>query len=335
MTACGNPVITQRNVDEPVGVSHEYGAPRNTSYSAEVETEKDVLRLAVFEQSECEKIRVRVVARTEETLHDDEVVDREPLGPIQIADGSDGVVPCAQRYARDVRVTLRVGSADHLLGRTDAFGEIAVNLSDELKQSLYGEGAPAEAELFVERTPVMKVPLAELNKHEARKLELLAEFETLLSQEGEPTSAQIARSYVLYEQLRQLGRIDARVNGLCARFLELLYGRKAMEATENLKRNLNALKEARELLGGGGVPVFVQVAARAGDTPAGVLNWARGQVALVVHSTPSVCQQGFSWSRVSGALPNAARFAFSYLRYAYDDPFERQVSALCTKLGHS
>ena len=68
LTGCGGGVTSQRFADAPVGVSHELGAPKNTSYSAELETEKDVLRLTVFEQSECERIRVRIVSRTQETL---------------------------------------------------------------------------------------------------------------------------------------------------------------------------------------------------------------------------------------------------------------------------
>ena len=87
---------------------------------------------------------------------------------------------------------------------------------------------------------------------------------------------------MIYEQLQQLGRHDARVRGLSARFLELLYGRKAKEESENLKRNLKALNEAKDLLGDG-VPIFVQVAARAGETPVTVLNWARGQVAVLLR----------------------------------------------------
>jgi hypothetical protein len=47
---CGGGALSQRFADEPVGVSHELGAPKNTAYSAELETEKDVLRLIVFEQ---------------------------------------------------------------------------------------------------------------------------------------------------------------------------------------------------------------------------------------------------------------------------------------------
>ncbi len=336
IAGCGggsSAIVTERMVDRPVGTSHQYGTPRNTSYSADVETEKDVLRLIVYEQSECERIRVRVVSRTRETLQDGEVVQREPIGPTQIADGSDGMVPCAQRYARDVRVSLRVGSATHLLGRTDAFGELAINLSAELEQSLYGEGGESSGMLVVERQEVQPVSFSELTKHETRKNELLAEFEALLNTKMGPT--EIARSYVLYEQLRQLDRFDARVSGLHARFLELLYGRKEAEDAKNLKRNLQALKEAKDILSAGatGIPMFVQIAANGGETTPAVLRWARGQVAIALHQTPAVCQGKFTWARFTKhQWSPASRFAFSFMRYAYDDPFADEVNGLCHNL---
>jgi hypothetical protein len=328
--------VSQRFADEPVGVSHELGAPRNTSYSAELETEKDVLRLIVFEQSECERIRVRIVSRPEETLRDGEVVPRQPVGPVQIAEGSEGVVQCDQRYARDVRVALLVGSSTHGLGRTNPKGELAINLSAELRQSLYGETAPESATLMVEGREVTQVPLAELKKHEERVDELLSEFEALLGKPNEELSGEeISRSYELYEQLRQLDRGDARISALHARFLELLYGRKEKEASESLKRNLSALREAKDIIatGAAGVPMFVQVAAQGGALDPAALRWARGQIAMSLRSRASACRSGFSWSALdSGDWSQDARFAFAYLRYAYDDPFQDQITALCQRL---
>jgi hypothetical protein len=328
--------MSQRYADEPVGMSHELGAPKNTSYSAELETEKDVLRLIVFEQSECERIRVRIVSRTEETLRDGEVVQRQPVGPVQIAEGSEGVVQCDQRYARDVRVTLQVGSATHRLGRTSPRGELAINLSNELRQSLYGETAPESATLLVEGREVTQVPLAELKKHEERVDQLLTEFEALLGKPADTlTPAEIARSYELYEQLRQLDRGDARISGLHARFLELLYGRKEKEASESLKRNLAALREVKDIIatGAAGVPMFVQIAAQGGALDPAALRWARGQVAMSLRGRPPACQGPFSWSALdSGDWSTDTRFAFLYLRYAYDDPFQDEVTALCQRL---
>jgi hypothetical protein len=334
-TACGGGALTHRFHDEVVGTSYELGAAKNTAYSAELESEKDVLRLTVFEQSECERIRVRIVSRTEETLRDGEVIEREPVGPVQVAEGSDGVVPCDQRYARDVRLSLEVGTATHRLGRTNQFGELNINLSAELKQSLYGETAPESATLLVEGKPASTVPLVELRKHEERIDQLVKEFEVLLAKPAEQLSAEeVTRSYTLYEQLRQLDRGDARISATHARFLELLYGRKEKEASENLKRNLAALKEAKELIAAGatGVPLFVQIAAREGTLDPAALRWAQGQVVVSLRSRMAVCQSGFSWSSLGSDWPADARFAFAYLRYAYDDPFQEQVRGLCQHL---
>lgn len=333
---CAATQTTQRNVDKAVGMSHQLGTPKNIQYSADHEAEKDILRLMIYEQSECDRIRVRIVSRTRELLKDGEVVAQEPIGPTQIAEGSDGIVPCAQRYARDVRVSLRVGSAVHLLGRTNPFGELTVNLSAELKQSLYGEGAPKSALLVVEQQEVATISLEELGKYEARVTELLTEFEALMGASAEPSSEQIARSYVLYEQLRQLDRGDARISGLLARFLEKLYGRKQEEETKNLRRNLKALQEAKDVIAAGasGVPMFAQIATNSGETNAAVLRWAKGEVVIALRTTPGLCQSPFSWSSYAPqSLAPSARFAFSFLRFAYDDPFADQVNVLCARMS--
>ncbi|MEN9577575.1 MAG: hypothetical protein RJA70_584 [Pseudomonadota bacterium] len=319
-------------------MSHEFGTPKNTQYSADFEAEKDSLRLMIYEQSECERIRVRIVSRTRELLKDGEVVSQEPVGPTQIAEGSDGVVPCAQRYARDVRVSLRVGSATHLLGRTNAFGELSVNLAAELKQSLFGEGAPPSALLLVEQQEVSPIPLQELSKYESRVSQLVADFEGLLAADGELNSEQIARSYVLYEQLRQLDRGDARISGLHARFLEKLYGRKQEDEAKNLRRNLKALQEAKDVLalGGTGVPMFVQIATNGGEATPAALRWARGEVLMTLRATPSLCQGPFDWtSYTTQKVGPSGRFAFSFLRFAYDDPFRDEVNTLCSRMSRS
>jgi hypothetical protein len=222
------------------------------------------------------------------------------------------------------------------LGRTNPKGELAINLSAELRQSLYGETAPESAMLLVEGKEVTQVPLAELKKHEERVDDLVAEFEALLAKPADTsTPGEIARSYELYEQLRQLDRGDARISALHARFLELLYGRKEKEASENLKRNLSALKEVKDIIatGAAGVPMYVQIAAQGGTLDPAALRWARGQVALTLRSRQTACQGGFSWAVLnSGDWSSDDRFAFAYLRYAYDDPFQNEISALCQRM---
>lgn len=331
-SGCASAPLTQRFVDTPVGVGHELGAPKNKVYSVDVETEKDALRITVFEQSECDRIRVRIVSRVEESVRGDDVVGREPLGPVQIAEGSDGVAICDQRFARGAQVSLQIGTATHRLGRANPFGEVEVSLSDELKQSLYGESTPKSGTLIVERQEVGVLSLAELAKHESRTNQLVAEFQGLLDR-PELGAADISRAYVIYEQLRLLDRGDARISALSERFLELQYGRKQAQATETLKRNLEALKGVKELLAAGAreVPMFVQVAVQSGETSASVLRWARGQLVVSARSAPAFCQSNFTWAALSSYDPST-QLALGLLRYAYDDGFEQDVRQLCARL---
>ena len=85
--------------------------------------------------------------------------------------------------------------------------------------------------------------------------------------------------------------------------------------------------------GATGVPMFVQIAAQGGTLDPAALRWARGQVAVSLHQRVAVCKSGFSWSALdSGDWPTDARFAFAYLHYAYDDPFQDEVAALCQRM---
>ncbi len=333
---CGGGPVTQRYVDSPAGTGYELGAAKNTTYSAEIEPAKDVLRLIVFEQSECDKIRVRIVARTEQSVRDGEVIAEEPMGPVQIAEGNEGVVPCDQRFARDVRVSLQVGSATHLLGHTDPRGELAVNLSAGLEQSLYGENAPANAVLIVEGQAAGEVPLAELRKHEERMTQLIAEFQSLLDRPQTALSQEdIARAYVLFDQLSQLSRRDARVTGLQTRFLEMVYGRKQQEATENMKRNLEALSSAKELLSSAtSTPMFVQVGLKDGTVSTALLTWAQGQILGGLRTSPAICQGGITWPALLGqSWPTTTQVAIQYLRYAYGDGYVTSIQQSCSTLG--
>lgn len=332
--ACAGAPLTQRYVDEPQGETYELGAPQNTRYDADVQTSRDLLHLAVYEQSECERILVKVVSRTQETLQGDDVVAREFVGPVQVAEGSDGRVPCHQRYARDVQVALQVGNATYPLGRTDPFGELHTSLSAELKQGLYGESTPATAHLLIERQVVAPVSLAELAKHEQRVEALLPEFEALVGKER-LNGEELARAYSLYEQLRALDRADPRIAGLTGRFLESQYGRLEEEASANIARNLAALKDAQAMLATPlvGVPMYVQIGARDGAATADILRWARGEVALGLRDNPSYCRTQSTSTKTSlQQLRPATQFALHYMRFAFDDRLDNQVRTVCTSV---
>jgi hypothetical protein len=337
--ACGaSTPFTHRYVDTEVGVVDAVGAPRDTEYIANAQAEREVIRVAVFERSVCDKLKMKIVHRVDETLKGDEVISRAPPTTVQIAAGKDGVVPCNERWARNVWVSLRIGDQTFRLGAPSDRGEVVANLSAELKQSLYGEKPASEAIVVVNGVDAGKLSLAGYASHEGRVNALLDELRGLLEKPVEVlTAAEITRSYELYEQLDQLDTgNDARIAGLRKRFLELVYMRKQRDATENLKRNAAALKDAKLILPtitAGLVPPYVVTAVQGGLTTPDALLWARGEAALAVRQYPALCAGGpFSWNRLSGGdYAPKARLAFSYLRYAYDDPFLSEVQGLCSR----
>jgi hypothetical protein len=336
---CGRGSITHRNVDTVVGTTDAYGAPRNLRYSAYAETQHEVLRITVFEQSECDQFKMKVVQRVDETIRNGEVIGREPAKQVQIADGTSGVVPCGERWARNAWVGLRVGGQTFRLGAPSPQGEVLANLSGELQQSLYAQPPSAEAVIVVNGLDAGAVSLAGLNLHEKRLNELLGELTAILAKDDNAiTKDDITKSYVLYDQLGQLDTGgDARVSGVRTRFLELLYQRKQKDATENLKRNISALNEAKgivPLVAAGAVPGAVLTSVKGGELAADAIWWARGEVASALHNYPALCgPTPFSWGRVSGDYAPTTRLAFSYLRYAYSDPFQAEVRALCGRLA--
>ena len=121
------------------------------------------------------------------------------------------------------------------------------------------------------------------------------------------------------------------------RFLELLYQRKQHEATENMKHNLKALADAKGLLpsvGPGMVPPYMMSAVQGGLVNPEALWWSRGEVALALRHYPALCGSPVTWGQITpGSFPPATRLAFSYLRFAYDDPFQSEVRGLCSRQG--
>jgi hypothetical protein len=185
--------------------------------------------------------------------------------------------------------------------------------------------------VMIERQEVATLSMAELAKHEQRAAELAAEFKGILDQPVQ-TPADISRSYVLYEQLQQLDRNTAEIHALSQRFFELVYKRKALDANEQLKRNLEVLKGAKELLmtaSAATVPAFVRVSISGGNPSKDVVEWALGQIALSVRSQPALCSAPFTWASVTADLGPNSQVAFSVARYQYSDSFASQVQALC------
>ena len=337
---CGRGAITHRNVDTVVGTTDAYGAPRNTRYTAYAETEREVMRITVFEQSECDQLKMKVVQRVDETVRNGEVIGREPAKQIQVADGTSGVVPCAERWARNAWVALRVRGQTFRLGAPSPRGEVIVNLSDALEQSLYAEPASSEAVIVVNGLDAGTVSLAGLNVHEKRVKDLVDQLGAILAKDDNAvTKDDITRSYELFDQLGQIDTgSDARVSGIRTRFLELLYQRKQRDSTEHLKKNIAALNEAKgivPLVAAGGVPESVLTAVKGGVATPDAIWWARGEVASALRHYPALCgPTPFSWNRLGGNEYNPeTRLAFSYLRYAYSDPFQTEVQRVCERLA--
>ncbi len=339
VAGCGGGAITHRYVDTEVGYTDAYGAPRGTQYAATAEAEHELIRITVFERSECDKLRMKVVHRVDQAVRGDKVVSEEPATTVQLPAGAEGVVPCNERWARGVWVALRIGEQTFRIGMPNERGEVQANLAGELKQSLYAEAAPSSATVVVNGVDAGTVSLAAYTSHEARVTRLLDELRAILSKDDAAiTKEDIAHSYELYGQLGQLDTGgDARIEGLRVRFLEVVYQRKQKEATEHLKRNIAALNEAKNLLPAitaGAIPPYVAAAIQGGLANPDALLWARGEAALALHRYPALCGPApFTWSRV-GVTDYAAstRIAFSYLRFAYDDPFQTELRGLCGRM---
>ena len=335
LTACGTSAITYRTVDSPVGYTEALGAPHGLQYYGRAEPEREVIRLTVFEAAECDKLRMKVVSRVQEAWKGDKLMNREPAKTVQEFESKQGTVPCNERFARNVWVGLKVNEQTYRLGMPTVRGEVIANLAGELRTALFAETAPKEATLVVDGVDAGQVSLAGYNTHENRLNNVLDEFRDLLAKDS-LTPAEITRSYELYDTLTQLDTGgDPRVSAVRARFLELLYQRKQREATDNMKRNLQALNEAKGLLsavGPGLVPPYVITSVQGGLYSAETLGWSRAEAALTVRRHPELCSGPFTWGRVTQAqFPAVTRLAFSYLRFAYEDPFQAEVRTLCAR----
>jgi hypothetical protein len=186
------------------------------------------------------------------------------------------------------------------------------------------------------------VELAQLAGSERRLEELLAEFRKVLDRPQEQlTGAELAHAYELYEQLARFDSSDPRIAALQALFMERLYHRKATEANERFRNNLEALDSAKNILASHAhdmsVPDYVTGAINGGALDNQTVEWARGQVAIAIRRYPTLCgpspDVGFTWSRLNLSPPPAeSRLAFEVLRSAYDNPYEKEIALLCRRV---
>lgn len=315
-------------------MSEQLGAPRDTHYSADVEANRGRVRLVVREESVCDVIPVQSVIENGEKKF--------------IAGNPVKTQPCNERVARNVIVSLEVDGNTHRLGEPNERGEVEAQLSDRVLQDLYGADtsrAPVAKLMLRDRQgraeQIGTIELTQLAESDRRLDELLAEFRKVLDRPQEQLSgAELARAYELYEQLARFDTSDPRVSALQALFMERLYQRKAQEANQRFRNNLEALDAAKNILNQNRtsiiLPGYVSHAIEGGVMDDRSADWARGQVAIAIRRNPTLCgpnDGGFTWSRLNlSPPPPESRLAFEMLRFAYDNPYEKEIAVLCRRV---
>jgi hypothetical protein len=336
VTACGDkPPAQQPSAPEVGPASEQLGAPRDTHYAADIEANRGRVRVIVREESLCDVIPMQSV-----------VVDGKKKF---IAGDPTKSQPCNERLARNVVLSLEVEGNTFRLGEPNSRGEVEAQLSNRILTDLYGgdtSRAPVAKLMLRDRTGKSEelgtVELTQLAESDRRLDELLAEFRRVLDRPQERLSgAELARAYELYEQLARFDSSDPRVGALQALFMERLYQRKAIEANQRFKNNLEALNSAKNILSTNRttivLPGYVSSAINGGVMDDRSADWARGQVAIAIRRNPTLCgpnaDEGFTWSRLQlSPPPPESRLAFEMLRFAYDDPYEKEIASLCRRV---
>ncbi len=334
--ACASTPVTTRTVDDPAGEAVEYGAPEDTTYTAELDAGREYGTITVYRKSSCDVIPVTVMQRYKETVRGDEVLERSPLNKRQVAGQPRGTVVCDQGYARNVEVLLEADGGRFSLGTTDELGRVEANLARVFKVASFEE-VPESAKVLLRSTKgrpveeVARISLQQLQRHDAKVAELSAKLEAILAKgETGATPEDITRSYELYNQMVDVAPHDPRVRALAARFWELYYGRKLEESRERLGKNLAALEEAQTVLrsaGDAAIPIYVQAAVNSGTLDSRALEWASLRLVRALRGAPAVCSAGFSWAAIPTYGWGAdARLAAHYVHYAYGSSHAELVS---------
>lgn len=335
--ACGgSPQYTRRMVETPAGYSQTLGPAKNTAYMAKVAMEHNIAHITVYERSECDVVKLKVIDRVEETLDEDQVVvQREAKGSLKIPEGGPaGTQPCEERFAR-VPLMLSYAGNTYPLGDTSPTGALDVDLASVVKPGTRGVDFTSNnpGVLLVAGRPVGEVPLTGLAQQQQRLDAILAELGPILGKPATKLSdAEVTRAYTLYEQMRELAPEDARVIGMQRRFVEVIGGFKDLAKTESLKRNLAALNDAKDLIKtlGANVPQYVQVSIADNRPSPDALAWAQAAALLQVRSNPGLCAGAWDWTRVDNTT-GETRLAFQYLRYAFDDGYSRWLGSVCKR----
>ncbi len=335
LASCGAETANEPPPKSPqqVGKSQQLGAPKDTRYQAEIEAEHGRIRVVVREVSRCDVIPIETVIENGETRW--------------VAGQPTSSQPCNQRVTRNGTVSLEVAGNTYRLGEPNSNGELETQLSDRMAQALYapGEQPPIARVTIRDKLGVSHelgtIELTQLRRTDQRLDELLSEFRRLLDRPQQQLSgSELARGYELYEQLAAFDSSDPRIAGLMALFMDRLYQRKASEATETFKNNLEALNAAKDILKNNTalvLPGYVLGALNSGSLDARSVAWARSVVALSLRKNRDLCTvgnaTGFRWATLQlSPPPPESRLAFQLLRFAYDNPYETELTALCQRL---
>ena len=335
--ACNKPAPPPAapSAPQPGGTSEQLGAPRDTHYAADIEATRGRVRVIVREESVCDVIPVQSVVQDGKKKF--------------IAGNPTKTQPCQERVARNVILSLEVGGNTFRLGEPNQRGEVEAQLSNRILSGLYGDdtkNAPVAKLMLRDRQGLAQelgnIELTQLAESDRRLDELLVEFRKVLDRPQEQlTGAELARAYELYEQLARFDSSDPRISALQALFMERLYARKAVEANQRFKNNLQALSAAKDILANNRttivLPGYVSTAIDGGSMDDRSVDWARGQVAIAIRRYPALCgpnpESGFTWSRLElSPPPPESRLAFEMLRFAYDNPYEKEIATLCRRV---
>ncbi len=334
LMACGGdaPQAQQPTQEQTGPTTYKLGAPKDTRYMADIEAQRGRIRVIVRRQSRCDVIPVRTIVENGATRW-------EAGRPTESK-------PCEEGVARNVVISLEVAGNTYRLGEPNAFGELQTQLSDRLMRDLYDQdktAVPVAQVMLRDRTGqshlIGSVALTQLAEAEQRLDQLLEEFRMLLDRpQAQLSGTDLARAYELYEQLSAFDSQNPRIGALQALFIDRLYQRKADEAAERFKNNLQALSAAKDVLKNNQtvlvIPSFVSSAVNGGALDARTVAWARAEVALTLRRQRALCgdaQSAFTWSMASLSPPQS-QLAFHILRSAYDDPYQDQIRSLCQRV---
>ena len=346
--ACGSTQLTTAIVESPSSKVVAYGAPKQMTYSIEVDPTLDVSTLTIYQKARCDVMSVQLLDRYEEKRQGNEVVERTLLGKRQQVESVTGSIECAQTYGSRLLVMVSAGGSHFTLGETDPHGQVVARWSDLFKTAAMGvpEG-PAQILIRPKQAQPSQVigtiSFQDLARHQTRLLELIHQLGEILDrsvpQQASPaTPAQLSqadsrRAYELFAEIQQIAPTDPRTAAIGTRFWELVYARKQMESHDATVRNLEALSAAKDTLkvmGNAAVPIYVQAAVSSGVLDARALEWASLRLISAIQTQQVTCVAGGGFTPPTVWSSGQDQLAWQYFQYGAGQGQAQRVAAMCT-----